>query len=141
MSNHFLRNKDLSYFSHWWSVMFKSDLLPKRNFACFSQIFPSHLSTSTSLFFNKLEEDNICLIYNSTLRVNKVSLINNLTSLVMNETQFLPWSTSPSLFYVLTSLTTAIARSFFIFREFEKEDERKIHKYFFVNLSLRSEKV
>ena len=123
------------------SVMFKSDLLPKRNFACFSQIFPGHLSTSTSLFFNKLEEDNIFLIYNSTLRANKVSLFNNLTSLAMNETRFLPWSTSPSLFYVLTRLTTVIAWSFFIFRESEKEDKREIQKYFFVNLSLRSEKV
>ena len=53
------------------SVMFKSDLLPKRNFTYFPKIIPGHFSTSTSLFFNKLEEDNICLIYNSTLRVNK----------------------------------------------------------------------
>ena len=122
------------------SVMFKSDLLPKRNFAYFSQIFPSHFSTSTSLFFNKLEEDNIFLIYNSTLRANKVLLFNNLMSLAMNETRFLPWSTSPSQFYVLTSLMTVIARSFFIFRESEKEDKRELQKYFFVNLSLRSEK-
>ena len=43
-----------------------------RKISCLlSQIFPSHLSTNTSLFFNKLEEDNICLIYNSTLRANK----------------------------------------------------------------------
>ena len=123
------------------SVMFKSDLLPNRNFSHFSKIFPSHLLTSTSLFFNKLEEDNIFLIYNSTLRVNKVSLFNNLMSLAMNETRVFSWSTSPSLFYVLTSLTTVIAQSFFIFRESEKEDKRELHKYFFVNLSLRFEKV
>ena len=59
---------------------------------------------------------------------NKVSLFNNLTSLRMNETRFLPWSTSPSLFYVLTSLTTVKAWSFFIFREFKKEEKRKLHK-------------
>ena len=35
-----------------------------------SQIFLDHLSTDTSLFFNKLEEDNIFLIYNSTFRAN-----------------------------------------------------------------------
>ena len=123
------------------SVMFKSDLLPKRNFTCFSQIFPGHLSTSTSLFFNKLEEDNIFLIYNSTLQANKVSLFNNLMSLSMNETRFLAWSTSPLLFYVLTSLTKVTSRSFFMFREFEKDDKRKLHESFFVKLSLRSEKV
>ena len=101
----------------------------KEILAHFSQIFLDHLSTSTSLFVNNIEEGNIFLIYNSTLWANKVSLFNNLTILVMNETQFFPWSTSPSLFYVLTSLTIVIARSFFIFREFEKEDERKLHKY------------
>ena len=102
-----------------------------KNYTHFSQIFPGHLSTSTSLFFNKLEEDNIWLIYNSTLWANKVSLFNNLTSLVMNETRSLPWLTSLLLFYVLTSLTIVTTRSFFIFREFEKEDERKLQKYFF----------
>ena len=35
-----------------------------------SQIFPDHLSTSTSLFFYKLGEDNIRLIYNSSLWEN-----------------------------------------------------------------------
>ena len=74
------------------------------NYAHFSKNFPGHLSTSTSLFFNNIEEDNICLIYNSTLQVKNVSLFNNLTSLAMNETRFLPWSTSSSLFYVLMSL-------------------------------------
>ena len=123
------------------SVMFKSDFLPKRNFACFYQIFLGHFSISTSLFSNKLEEDNIFLIYNSTLWVNKVLLFNNLMSLVMNETRFLPWSTSPSLFYDLTSLTTVTARSFFMFRESKKEDERELHKYIFLNLSLRPKKV
>ena len=48
-----------------------------------SQIFPGHFSTSTSLFFNKIKEDIICLIYNSTLRENKVSLFDNLTSLLI----------------------------------------------------------
>ena len=110
-------------------------------FSSLSQIFPGHLSTSTSLFFNKLEEDSICLIYNSTLRGNNVSLFNNLTSLAMNETRFLPWLTRPFLFYVLMNLMTMKVQSFFIFREFEKEDERKMLKYLFVNLSLRLEKV
>ena len=88
----------------------------------FPKISPVIYSTSTFLFFNKLEEDNIFLIYNSTLRVNNVSLFNNLTSLAMNETRFFPWLTSQSLFYVLTSLAIVIARSFFMFRECEKED-------------------
>ena len=52
-----------------WSVMFKSDLLLQK-FCSLSQIFPGHFSTTPSLFCNKLEEDNICLIYNSTLWVN-----------------------------------------------------------------------
>ena len=125
----------------WRKCHVQEQLATIKNFAHFSKIFPGHLSTSTPLFFNKLEEDNILLIYNSTLRTNKVSLFNNLMSLAMNETRFLPWLTSLSLFYVLTSLTTVITWSFFIFREFEKEDERKLHKYFFVNFSLRSEKV
>ena len=128
--------------SWWWSeVSCSRATCYHKKFCSLSQIFPSHLSISTYLFFNKLEEDNICLIYNSTLWVNNVSLFNNLTSLAMNETRFLPWSTSPSLFYVLTSLTTVIAQSFFIFRESEKEDERELQRYFFVNLSLRPEKV
>ena len=62
---------------------------------------------------------------------NEVSLFNNLTSIAMNETRFLPWSTSPSLFCDLTSLTTVIARSFFMFRESEKEDERELHNELF----------
>ena len=39
--------------------------------------FPQSMLISTSLFFNKLEEDNICLMYNSTLRMNP-SLIDAL---------------------------------------------------------------
>ena len=125
----------------WRKCHVQERLATIRNSAHFSQIFLSHMSTSTSLFFNKLEEDNIFLIYNSTIWVNNVSLFNNLTSLPMNETRFLPWLISLSLFCVLTSLTTVIAQSFFIFRESEKEDERELQKYLFVNLSLRSEKV
>ena len=128
--------------SQWWSeVSCSRATCYRKTFSSLSQIFLGHFSTSTSLFFNKLEEDNIWLIYNSTLRANNVSLFNNLMSLAMNETQFLPWLTSSSLYYFLTSLTTVIAQSFFIFREFEKEDKRELHRYFFVNLSLRSEKV
>ena len=115
--------------SRWWSeVSFSRATCYRKKFCSLSQIFPGHFSTNTSLFFNNLGDGNICLIYSSTLRANNVSLCNNLTSLAMNETWFLPWSTSPSLFYVLTSLTTVIYRSFFIFREFEKEGERKLHK-------------
>ena len=102
-----------------WSVIFKTDLLSKINFDYFSQIFPGHLLTSTSLFFNKIEEDNIFLIYNSTLWANKVSLfilamINKpVTILCFNE---LNDSDSPVLFHI---------------REIETEDERKLQKYFF----------
>ena len=96
--------------SRWWSEVSCSRATCYHKMLCsFSQIFPGHLLINTSLFFNKLEEDNIFLIYNSTLRANNVSLFNNLTSLAMNETQFFPWSTSSSLFYVLTSLTIVIA--------------------------------
>ena len=107
--------------SRWWSeVSCSRATCYRKKFCSLSQIFPGHFSTSTSLFFNKLEEDNILLIYNYTLRANNVSLFNHLTSLAMNETQFLPWSTSPFIFYVLTILMTVTTQSFFIFREFEK---------------------
>ena len=68
--------------------MFKSDLLPKENIVRSSQNFPRSFADQYLFiyFFNKLEEDNICLIYNSTLRANKVSPFNNLMSLAMNET-------------------------------------------------------
>ena len=46
------------------SVMFKSDLLLTKFLQVSFPIFPQSLLTSTSLFFVKLEEDNICLFYN-----------------------------------------------------------------------------
>ena len=52
-------------------------------FCYFPQIFLDHLSTNTSLFFNKLEEDKILLIYNSTLWENAL-LFNNLMILAIN---------------------------------------------------------
>ena len=63
------------------SVMFKSDLLPIKFLQVIFPIFPQSLLTNTSLFFIKLEEDNICLFYNSTLWVNP-SLCDVLTILV-----------------------------------------------------------
>ena len=78
--------------SRWWSeVSCSRATYYRKKFCSLSQNFLDHLSTNTSLFFNNLEEDNIFLIYNSTLQANKVSLFNNLTSLAMNETRFLPW--------------------------------------------------
>ena len=57
--------------SQWWSEVSCSRVTCyRKKFCSLSQIFAGHLSTITSLFFNKLEEGNICLIYNSTLQVN-----------------------------------------------------------------------
>ena len=57
--------------SRWWrEVSCSRATCYHKMFCSLSQIFPGHLSTSTSLFFNKIEEDNLCLIYNSTLRAN-----------------------------------------------------------------------
>lgn len=44
--------------------MFKSDLLPTKLLQASFLIFPQSQLTSTSLFFIKLEEQNICLFYN-----------------------------------------------------------------------------
>ena len=47
----------------------------------------------------------------------------------------------PIIILCFNELNDSDNPAFFIFREFEKEDERKLHKYFFVKLSLRFEKV
>ena len=84
--------------------------------------------TSTFLFFNKLEEDNICLIYNSTLRVNP-SLCDVLTSLAKVKLDLFMMDNfvAISCFNEFNNNEKSIL---FIFREFEKGQKGKSTSYF-----------
>ena len=63
------------------------------------------------------------MIYIETVRVNS-SLFNDLMSLEIMKLDF-SMIEMPITIYVLTILTIVKTWSFFIFREFEKEDKRK----------------
>jgi len=95
-------------------------------------IFPTTL-VSTYFFFYKLEGDNICLICKFILLMNPFKYIEQTPR---RSGLALSCSTSPSLFDVLMSLVKVKLDIFFMFREFEKMQKRKLQMSLFVGSPL-----
>ena len=114
--------------------MFKSDLLPMKLFK-FSSLFPQSLLTSTSLFLSslrrityacciifpsgkpvKLEEDNICLLYNFPFRQTCRYVLTSLATVKLALV-----SIDKFFAIVLMSLTTKITRSFSILESLKRD--------------------
>ena len=89
-------------------------------FSTFSN-FPQSFLTSTSLFFIKLEEDNICLLYNSTLWVNP-SLCDVLMSLAKVKLGLVAIDKFVAI-WCFNEFNDKDNSALFMFKEFEKEQK------------------
>ena len=108
--NHQVDNPTQIFTVTKWKCHVQERLATNKVSSSFLSNFSPVIANQYLFIFIKLEEDNICLLYNSTLQVNP-SLCNFLMSLAKVKLILSRW-TSLSLFDVLTSLTTKITRSF-----------------------------
>ena len=98
--------------------MFKSDLLPIKFFK-FSSLFSPVIADQYLFIFFKLEEDNICLFYNFPFRLTRHYVLTSLATV-----KLILVCMDKFVTIGLTSLTKNITRSFFNFKESERNGKK-----------------